>query len=105
MLGWEARRRYRGWSRGVGGGVSGRVAPLDVQSVVGEDVSDGREAVVGLCCRDVVDMACLAETAGTVLGVAGVGLVARAEAGECVVQGCRLNDAVVGELGSGRGGD
>jgi hypothetical protein len=53
--------------------------------IVGEDVCNRRQTVVGLCCRDVVNVARLAQTAGTVLRMAGV-RVAWSEAGERLVE-------------------
>jgi hypothetical protein len=70
-----------------------------VKAVVGEDVGDGREAVVGLCGGDVVDVARLAEAAGSVLGVSCEGVLAGSEASEGLVHGRGLDHAVVGELG------
>ena len=52
------------------------VASLHVQSIVRKDVRDRRQAVVSLCRRDMVDMACLAECTRAMLRVAGVCLIA-----------------------------
>ena len=75
----------------------GRVRARTVQAIVGEDVCDWREAVVGLCCRYMVNVACLAQSARTVLRMACVWL-SRAETCECLVKRSGLNDSIVCEL-------
>ena len=87
------------------GRMRGRWASLDVQSVVGENVCNGREAVIGLCSRDVVDMAHLAEARRTMLCVSGRRLLSGSEACKCLVEGRRLNHSVIGELRGRRSSD
>lgn len=60
--------------------ISGRA-----QGFAGEDVRDGREAVVCLRCGDVVDVGCLGEAGGRVDDLAGQGLCVLAQAGKGVV--------------------
>jgi hypothetical protein len=97
---WEARRWNRRWCGGLGCAARrlvGRVRARTVQAIVGKNVCNWREAVVGLCCWNVVDVACLAQSTGTMLRMAGVWL-SRAETCECLMQGSRLNNSVMCEL-------
>lgn len=58
-----------------------------------------------MCGGDVVDVAHLTQRAGTVLDMAAVCLIAGSESGEGLIEGCRLDYAVVGELSGIGSGD
>ena len=100
-LGRKARRRLGGRAAHVAGRLDYGLA-LHVKAVVGEDIGNGRQAVVGLCGGHVMDMAHLAQTAWTVLRVATIWLISRSKASESLIDGCRLDDSVARELGGGR---
>lgn len=74
------------------------------QVLRGEDIGNGREAVVGLCGRDMVNVGGAGEIRARVRDVTREGerLVT---AGEGLVQGSGLNDSLVGKLFVGRSDD